>query len=299
MLGDGESTGDVSVVGGGEDDRGTGRAGTHWLALQPDQAAHVAGQVGEADHSFDLLTDKASIRLDVIETRIRDMLDPATALAADLGEMVAAGRLDPTDQAQVAATLRGALSGLPQVTGLHFSDADLHTVAVGRWSGQRIETRLNRNHEIELIRAASGLAEASAPLWQDIVWLAELGQPALNLNVPLRRGGTFVGGLIIVVSLDSLVRFVASLEEPDAGGVAFIHLGRDHVLAHPTMIATGWQGDAGNPLPRREELDDPALALLGQDKIDHVLTTDEPPPYIAPLPERDPDCVVFGRLLRG
>lgn len=258
------------------------------------------GIVTASKNTFTLLQDKASLRLDIIETRIHDVLNPAEALAADLTGMIATRKLDPNQPKQLVNTLRGALSGLLQVTGLYFSAANAQTVAVGRWSGSEIEVRLNHNSDLELIQAATGLREATAPYWQDIVWLQELEHPALNLNVPIWQEDTFVGALIIVVSLDRLGHFIANLREPQADGNAFILLGREHVLAHPAMIDGSWRDHLSNdgpPLPRREQLNDPVLKLLGQDQIDHVLTTDHPPPHITPLPEHETQYLVFGRLL--
>ena len=56
------------------------------------------GIASATKNTFDLLQDKSSLRLDVIETRIRGMLDPAEALASDLALMIASGRPDPADQ---------------------------------------------------------------------------------------------------------------------------------------------------------------------------------------------------------
>ena len=67
----------------------------------------------------------------------------------------------------------------------------------------------------------------------------------------------------MAVSLGDLSRFLLQLYA-DLGVNAFVLYDRHHVLAHPSLAARAFtpQGGEGPPLPRIDQVDDPALAAL-------------------------------------
>ncbi len=79
--------------------------------------------IGSArENTFDLLLDKTDLGMQLLETRVRGQLDPVMTAATQIGEMIAGGRLEPTNRGAIIATFRGALAARPQATGMIFID---------------------------------------------------------------------------------------------------------------------------------------------------------------------------------
>ena len=67
--------------------------------------------IGSArENTFDLLLDKTDLGMQLLETRVRGQLDPVMTAATQIGEMLAGGRLEPTNRGAIIATFRGALA---------------------------------------------------------------------------------------------------------------------------------------------------------------------------------------------
>ena len=135
------------------------------------------GALSNVQNTFTLLHQSGTLRLDTIETHIRDQLDPVECLGRGLAARIAAGSLDAEDSAQFRATLRGVLGALPQLTGIGYATRSGRAVAIGYWTGRDGEATLQDYSDDPLMRAhLKMVAGAREPLWSDPVWLDELDQ---------------------------------------------------------------------------------------------------------------------------
>ena len=258
-------------------------------------------------NTFALLEGSAVLRLDTIETHIRDQLAPVETLGRVLAERIVAGTLAPENPVQLRDMLLGALGALPQLTGISYTTPEGRSTAVGYWFGRDEEAyavdrsgdSLMRPH-LEIVRTAK------TPVWSDLVWIDELGQSMLVLHVPVRDETGFIGGIGLLVSTATISDFVEQLSYEDIDAPAFVLYGRDHVLAHRNIRHNPWapDGDYRNltgraPLPTRADLHDPILDMIGREHIDQVLNR-AGESHAVTLPEESrPEHLVLGRRLDG
>ena len=83
-------------------------------------------------------------------------------------------------------------------------------------------------------RQVAFMEQQTGASWLGPIYSGPLKQTIVPVAVPVRRNGDYLGFAGTSVSISALSRFVASLEVP--GGLAFILLGRRHVIAHPTLV---------------------------------------------------------------
>jgi len=239
-------------------------AGFGALMLAAVASVLVLGLVSAGRNTLTLLNDKADLALAGVEVRVRHQLDPANDMAKTIAGLIERGDLDPADRARLGDTLRGALAAVPDVTGVGFFGPDLTGVRVGR-----NETALTV-HAIDL-RGAKDLppealdgAERTAPRWAEPLWSQEAGTSYLALFHPVRRHGRYLGQVAVAVSLGDLSRFLSNLYV-EQGLNAFVLYDRAHVLAHPSLatLRFDFSGNGDRvPLPRTDQVDDPALTAL-------------------------------------
>lgn len=79
----------------------------------------------------------------------------------------------------------------------------------------------------------------------------------------MRRGDDFLGAVILPVTMGEIADFLQGMTETNElhGFIVYDH---KWVLGHPNLHNVNFRpGSGGNPLPRIEELEDPAFALYG------------------------------------
>lgn len=77
---------------------------------------------GATQNTFSLLGARATITLDLVESRIASQFDPVVSAAEDLSAQFADGRLNlDTKREQAARTFTGVLSALPQATAVIYA----------------------------------------------------------------------------------------------------------------------------------------------------------------------------------
>ena len=198
--------------------------------------------------TLELLRDRADLGLELLETRIRGQLDPITDVGNGLVALIADGDLDPTNLDQVRTAFQGALSAVPQAKAIIYVGTDLQTARVSRGEEPLLEII---DTGISIV-AMGGMTETldgvfamldsasrmSSGAWLPPLWVQSLNQPVLNLEVPVRRDGQFVGVLFAVVELGRLVEYLAYLEAQESAS-AFVLYGPDHVLVNPNCL-TAW-----------------------------------------------------------
>ncbi|MGQ9364790.1 adenylate/guanylate cyclase domain-containing protein [Azospirillum sp. ST 5-10] len=238
-------------------------AGFGSLMLLAVASVLVLGLVSAGRNTFSLLNDKADLALSGVEVRVRHQLDPAADLAKYVAGLIESGDLDPADRAALTATLRGSLAAVPHVTGVGFIGADRTGLRVGRLDGKLQVMPIDLNTADAVPPEALDGADRTGPEWADPAWSASAGTTFISLFHPVRRAGAYVGQVAVAVSLGDLSRFLSNLYV-ERGVNAFVLYDDTHVLAHPSLAALKFDfgGKAGPPLPRIDQVEDPALAAL-------------------------------------
>ncbi|KAA0580331.1 adenylate/guanylate cyclase domain-containing protein [Azospirillum sp. B21] len=239
-------------------------AGFGSLMLAAVASVLVLGLVSASTNTFALLNDKADLALAGVEVRVRHQLDPAREMARFVAGLVERGDLQANDGTAMTDTLRGALAGAPDVTGLAFIRPDLTGVRVGRLNGGLVAEPFDMQGESDIPPEVLDGPNRSAATWADPRWLKEAQNSFLTLYQPVRRDGRYLGQVAVGVSLGDLSRFLSVLYV-EQGLNAFVLYDHGHVLAHPALVGRSFDFSGkldGPPLPRIDQVDDPALAAL-------------------------------------
>ena len=224
-------------------------------------------------NTLDLLRDRADIGLELLETRVRGQLDPVAEIGTGLAGMFFGGLLAPDDEHAIVAAFQGALAAAPQVTAIFFIDGGMRAVQVSRGADPLMEV-VDQGIAIAgmggmtdtqdgFMAMLAGAADMEGYAWLPPLWVQNMKQPVLNLEVPVQIGGEFAGVIFAVVELGSIVAFLEDLRRTESAD-AFILYGRERLLAHPRLFDTMLEGvGAEVPLAAAATFDDPALAGLG------------------------------------
>jgi adenylate cyclase len=251
--------------------------------------------LGAADATQRLLLDRNRAVVDAGVRQLSASLDAIGWRLEYIAGLAASGRLDTNSPSAMQDAIAIALQALPQVAAMAFASPDekVHTVRRG---GSRLVRESQPLSELPAARERyRKLQQAQAIFWGDLFWSQQLGQPVLNVRVPIRAtDGSFVGGLVANVTLGglshSLINANGATSEAApqlAEGTSFILVGRERVLAHHRLLdAAGLALGEDHPLPNLQELGDPVLAAIwsppvrasGMERalaqIGHVVTVD-------------------------
>lgn len=191
-------------------------------------------QVGRANVT-DLVNRSIREAFDAIEISLAAHLDPAAAQIEFLGRQIEIGRYETDDKARLRDLMTGALAATPQIEGIVFAGQDLSFLHVRQTTEGGIEILTQPKIGEERLRAISErVSESEGAGWQELVHVG--GRTYLNLRRPLRRNGTYLGFLAVLVSMPELSQIVADIG--DASGItAFVLYGSDAVLAHPMLVS--------------------------------------------------------------
>ncbi|CAO3399300.1 Proteins incorrectly called adenylate cyclase [Azospirillum palustre] len=239
-------------------------AGFGSLMLAAVASVLVLGLVSASTNTFALLNDKADLALAGVEVRVRHQLDPAREMARFVAGLIERGDLRAGDNTAMIDTLRGALAGAPDVTGLAFVRPDLTGVRVGRLNGGLVADPFDMQGDSDIPPEILDGPNRSAATWADPRWLKEAQNSFVTLYQPVRRDGRYLGQVAVGVSLGDLSRFLSVLYV-EQGLNAFVLYDQSHVLAHPALVGRSFDFSGkldGPPLPRTDQVDDPALAAL-------------------------------------
>ncbi len=212
-------------------------------------------------NTMSLLRDKASFLVATTIDKIDTHLDPARHQLAYVERLIASGALDPADRQRFVATLTGALAAAPQINAVLFIDPAYQALGVARTpKGPEMIVEDYRNDPQVLARMGAGSTDAGA-VWGEPLWRAEANDTLLNVRLPVRRDGRFLGTLIAAVGLRQLSSYLAGLD-PTVGSNVYILYDRTRVLAHPNL-QSGVPGLSDDkPLPSLAETGDPVLAAI-------------------------------------
>ncbi|NQV61848.1 MAG: adenylate/guanylate cyclase domain-containing protein [Alphaproteobacteria bacterium] len=219
---------------------------------------YVAGYEVAHRNTVELIRQRGGLILSLIDERIHNHLQPASAQLDYLAKLSASGRIDPENAAQLGAALAASLAAAPQISVVAFVNPDLRVVRAFRnrpggsvresdWSDDPVFQRIFRE-----------AAQHNGPYWGELFVAESVGHTFINLRVPVRRQGRLLGVLIAGVSISELSAFLAELRDTFSE-TTFILYGRDHVLAHPLLLH-GYPGLSDqNPLPELQQFNDPVL----------------------------------------
>jgi adenylate cyclase len=203
----------------------------------------------------ELLAQQAETLLDSLEQRVEARLRPVAEQAEWIVRMLTDGHADPARTREFDAFMTGALGATPNVSGLGIVDV---SGRVRRWNraGDAVSEDWSGRPEVQAWLKEG--RERRGPAWREPLWSPAERIPALLHDVPLHRGGRFLGmlGQIVPVAMISQDLAVFGAEHRVT---PFILYGRDFVLAHPKLAQPR---PAAGPLPRLEEVGDAVLDAM-------------------------------------
>ena len=183
----------------------------------------------------DLVNRNIREAFEAIEVSLAAHLDPAAAQIEFLGRQIELGRYKTDDPARLRDLLTGALAATPQIEGIVFTGRDLSFLYVRQTPEGGIEILTKPKIGQEQLRAISDQVQRTeGAAWHELVHA--VGRTYLNLRRPLRRDGTYLGFLAVLVSMPELSQIVADIGDTNES-TAFILYGSDAVLAHPMLVS--------------------------------------------------------------
>jgi adenylate cyclase len=207
-----------------------------------------------------LLREKGDLRLNMIELRVRQQIEPAANQLSFIAKVLSGPGMVSHDASRVADILTGALAATPQISSVVFVDPDYVSITATRnEDGVRVHTS----------NLAYDSMMASVPPNAEGVWAGVSRGPSGDLHIVRRqavvRDGHYIGVLFARISVRQLSAFLAAQSNAQTGaedGGGFILYGHDYVLAHPRLARPFPDLSANQLLPRVDQVDDPILAAI-------------------------------------
>jgi class 3 adenylate cyclase len=226
-------------------------------------AALVIVLYGAQRTTVELLRDRNEQLIDAAVTRLHDYLAPVQSQSVFLADRIIKGDLEPHDEARLADFLLASMAAAPQVSAISFTTSDFQSVRADRDANGVVRiVHADLSNYPNIATRFEAIRHATGPFWGDLIWTEDLGQPLINLRVPVWRSGQFVGAVVALVSMGSLSRTVAQPSSDTAK--TFILYDTNFVLAHPRLAdPRNLLHLAGQNLPRLDQVEDPVLAGMG------------------------------------
>jgi adenylate cyclase len=209
----------------------------------------------------DLFRAKGDLMVDLIASRVRAQLDPASAQLSFIAEVLAQPGVN-YGRSRIADLMTGALAGAPQIHRLVFLYPDAKAVIVERGIDAANVTFPDLGN---LPHVREGLREAHASVggrWGEFIFADATSGPAVNRRHAVWRDGQFVGALAALVPLRDLSVIVEQSVAAEYGGVPFILYGDEAVLAHRRLMEPFPGLSPERPLPMLDQIGDPVLAQI-------------------------------------
>ncbi len=215
------------------------------------------GYLGASDNTARLLTANRDALLDGLEQKVRDSLDGAAAQMGLVAGMIGDGRVDPADRERFSKFMYGVAQGHTSIVSTSWIE---RTGPIRRWNrGGAGEEAIGR----EVIPVIDEIwAEAQRerkPFWRGPAMSRLVGAAVIPHVQPVVRQGELAGVLVTVLTSESISRYIAGQRD---GATPFVLVGRDRVLAHPSIRSAHMISDR---LPGLDAVDDAALAVMWRD----------------------------------
>jgi adenylate cyclase len=243
-------------------------AGVAGLLLVAVALVLVAGHQVARSNTVELIRDKGELVIDAIEQRVRGHLDPVRAQLDYLAKLIEGGPLTPAERPDLGPLLLASLAAVPQVSTIALVDPELRLWRAFR---NRIDAGLVRSDwgdDPGFQRLMTRVAAAESPFWGELFVAEGAGLTLVNLFVPLRAEGHYLGALVAGVSIYDLSRFLATFGDVYLENAFILH-GRDSVLAHPDMQEVRPGLSDAQPLPALDRFGDGVLAAIWSE--DHLV----------------------------
>lgn len=211
------------------------------------------------ENTISLTRQLGEATLSEMENTLHRHLDPARATIDHVAARMEAGRLDPDDVAALSSTLAGALSPMPQTTGLLFIRPNGQGLRAIRNDADVLVSGFDLATEPQARTALDEARQRRNSYWGMPIRPSQFNITLINVRRPVIVNERFAGLLIASVRISDLSERMAKLSANVRGGHAFVLYGKDHVLAHPTLREGFQDASPAKPLPTIDDLDDPVL----------------------------------------
>jgi class 3 adenylate cyclase len=175
-----------------------------------------------------------------------------------VAEAVGDGRIDLRRSRELDLFMFGALGATPQVSAIGIVDTEGRALRWTRAAPQAAADDWSSSREVREWLAAGRAQPGNA--WRPLLWKPAERAPSLLHEMPLHRGGVFVGMLAQVVPIAKLSEDLAVFRA-EHEVTPFILYGADRVLAHPALAQPRELGEL-SALPALAEIGDPVLERL-------------------------------------
>ncbi|MDA0229160.1 MAG: adenylate/guanylate cyclase domain-containing protein [Proteobacteria bacterium] len=221
----------------------------------------IAGYEVARRNTTELIREKSDMLIASVIAQNRSHLEPARAQLEYLADLVATGALVPENRGAFGEALRASLAAVPQVSVVAFLNSDLEVLRAFRNRPDRPVTIDDWSGDASVKDTLAEVAGADGAYWGELFVAEDLGATFINVRMPVRRDGRFLGALIAGVSIEALSSLLASPAEGQAGRT-FVLYGPDQVLAHPLLLHGYEAASDAQPLPQLAEFSDPVLQAL-------------------------------------
>ncbi len=221
----------------------------------------IAGYDVARRNTTELVSEKSDLLIESVIAHNRNHLEPARAQLEYLADLVTTGALLPENREAFGEALRASLAAAPQVSVVAFLNPELKVLRAFRNRPGRPITIDDWSDDVSVRHTLAEVAGVDGAYWGELFVAEDLGATFINVRMPVRREGRFLGALIAGVSIEALSSLLASFAEAQAGR-AFVLYGHDQVLAHPLLLQGYAAASDTKPLPRLAEFSDPVLRAL-------------------------------------
>ena len=221
-------------------------------------------------NTAELVSSSSESLIQSVVDRTRSHLNPVQAQLQFLASLITREHIDLNRPEKLGNWLLASMAAVPQETVVAFATPDLQVMRAfhNRPDAPIMISDWRDDPDFEkVIKRAS---QAKAPFWGELFVAKGREMPFINLFVPVRQNGAFVGTLIAGVAIEDLSEFLSTLTS-DQFANPFILYGRNSVLAHP-LLRRGFPGLSDqHPLPSLAEVGDPVLQQIWEPDPQHRL----------------------------
>ena len=212
-------------------------------------------------NTAELVSNSSVAMIKSVVDRTRSHLDPVQAQLEFLAKLIERERIDLDRPEKLGNWLLASLAAVPQETVVAFANADFQVMRAFRNRPNTAIRISDWRDDPDFAKVMARAARADRPFWGELFVAAGRELPFINLFVPIRQNGTFVGTLIAGVAVEDLSEFLDSVTSEQFSH-PFILYGRDAVLAHP-LLRRGFDGLTDqHPLPSLKQVGDPVLQQI-------------------------------------
>ncbi len=232
------------------------------------------GMVSTTRSTGRLLVGQSEALIDAMEQRVRFILEPAREQARWIAAAVASGEVDLNDTAALDQFIRGTLGATPHIAGIAITTPAGKTRRWRRNPWEVVDEDWSGRADIRAWLEAG--ATQSGATWRQPFWTRTIEQAVVLHDIPLRRGGQFLGMLGQIIPVSDLSRQLG-LFYTQTGMTPFILYDRENVLAHPLLI--DWTPDRTADSRNVQEAPLLKLGELGDGILEGIWSPDNTEPF--------------------